>query len=106
MRAVHPNLIPQLTRILGADAAGPLGLAPGAEPTPSQLQQLRRLIGRRIEQFAAALLAEAAANDDVTDAASAFAYLEDRLAFFADVLTPDLAVAIRAAFVRGAERWA
>ncbi len=102
---MHPQIIPQLERLLGRQTVAPLGIATGEAISPAQLAALHNLLAGRTADLAAALLAEAAASDDVTDAASALAYLEDRLAFFAEVMTPDLAVAIRAAFARGAERW-
>jgi len=103
---VHPTLIPQLSRILGADTVEPLGLTPGADPTPDQLRALERLIDRRIEQFAIALFEEAAASDDVIDRPSAMVYLDDRLDFLADVLTPGQRDAIRESFGRLVDRWA
>ena len=102
---MQPWVIPQLSRILGADEVTPLGLTPGTEATPEQLAALGRLIDRRIDQFAIAMLEEAAASDDVIDPASANAYLEDRLNFFSDVLTPGQREAIRESFARQVEHW-
>lgn len=102
---MHPTVIPQLARILGADEITPLGLTPGVEATPQQLAALGRLIDWRIDQFAISMLEEAAASDDVIDPASANAYLDDRLNFFSDVLTPGQQDAIRESFSSLVKRW-
>jgi hypothetical protein len=54
-------------------------------------------------RFAAALLAEAADNDDVTSSAAAMDYLETRLAFFGDLAAD--AAAVREAFAHRVAGW-
>lgn len=65
----------------------------------------REAIAARAAEFGAALVAEAAASDDVTDAASARFYLAGRLADLAPLLTPGSVEAVRAAFEAGVAAW-
>ncbi|HXG35453.1 MAG TPA: hypothetical protein VNL15_00625 [Dehalococcoidia bacterium] len=106
---MHPQLVSQLARLLGDDAVyGSLGLEEGACPSELSVQQLdalRALLDGRSGDLARGLLEEAAASDDVIDRASALAYLEDRLAFFSEVLTPEQAQRVRQAYEVGTERW-
>ncbi len=72
-----------LARMLGEERVlAPLGLSRQHLP-PSLDEEQRRRLQARLEgemgRLARALLAEAAASDDVTDRPSALAYLEDRL---------------------------
>jgi len=103
------TVIVQLARLLGREEFyRRLSLAEGVE-TPDlddeRLATLRSLVDERLEALARALLAEAVANDDVIDAASARAYLEDRLAFLGDLLTDVQRQALREGFGRLVERW-
>ena len=104
-----PEAPVQLARILGRDRlARRLGLPLGQMPpslTPEQLAALRSLAEEHSQDIARALLEEAAACDDVTDAASALAYLEDRLAFLADLLTEEARSRVREGFSAVAGGW-
>lgn len=93
----------QLARLVGLDAfterfGPPQTAAPDADG-------LRSLIDERLDDLARALVAEAAASDDVIDAASAGAYLEDRLRTLGDLFTPQQAEQIQAAFQKGIAGW-
>jgi len=65
----------------------------------------RAAIAENPGALGAALVAEAAASDDVTDAGSARAYLAGRLADLAPLLSDDTAAAVRAAFEAGISAW-
>ncbi|MGH2631833.1 MAG: hypothetical protein ACRDG3_00360 [Tepidiformaceae bacterium] len=89
-------------------------------PSSERLRQLSRIFATPIPDDAAAAAAitaraaalgsafflEAADSDDVVDEASAFAYLDGRLAYFDPLLSPQAAVAIRAAFADRLRAWA
>jgi hypothetical protein len=51
------------------------------------------------------MLEEAAACDDVIDAASALSYLDDRLAFLGDLLTEEQKRKLRQGFEAYASKW-
>ena len=92
-------------------------------PSPIQLAQLARLVGaeeldsalgsaglrtfleERLERLARGLLEEAIASDDVVDAASGETYLEDRLAFFGELLPEEQRQRLRELFMEAARRW-
>ena len=65
----------------------------------------RAAIAENPGALGAALVAEAAASDDVTDAGSARAYLAGRLADLAPLLSDDTAAAVRAAVEAGISAW-
>lgn len=93
----------QLARLVGIDAfTQRLGPPQTAEP---EAEALCTLIEERLEHLARRLVEEAAASDDVIDSASAAAYLEDRLGTLADLLTPEQADRIRAAFRERTAGW-
>ena len=104
-----PEALLQLARILGRDRlARRLGLSLGQPPpslTPQQTTALRSQAEEHSQDIARALLGEAAACDDVTDAASALAYLEDRLAFLADLRAEEARSRVREGFSAVARRW-
>lgn len=106
----HRRMIPprerllQLARLVGLDAFTERFGSPREVDTPD-MDALRSLIEERLDHIARALVAEAAASDDVIDGASAGAYLEDRLRTLADLLTPQQAEQIRAAFQKGVAGW-
>jgi hypothetical protein len=88
------------------------------EPADIRLRQLSRMLGEpldassvpeRLEQdpipFADAVFEEAASSDDVTGAAEAMAYLDNRLDFFSDYLSPALRSIIRSHFVARWNTW-
>ena len=105
----HRRMIPprerllQLARLVGVDAfTERFGPPQTAEP---DADGLRSLIDERLADLARALVAEAAASDDVIDAAGAGVYLEDRLRTLGDVFTAQQAERIRAAFREGTAGW-
>jgi hypothetical protein len=99
----HPERLRQLARLLGHDVFvarfGPIERA-----NPDE-QALRELIDERCDEMAAALVAEAAASDDVIDPASAQAYLDDRLRTLDDLLTPEQAERLLTAFIGKTSGW-
>ena len=105
----HRRVIPergrllQLARLIGIDAfTQRFGPPQSAAPDPDGL---RELIDEWLDEIARGLVEEAAASDDVTDAAGALAYLEDRLRTLADLLRPQQSERIRAAFRAGTAGW-
>jgi hypothetical protein len=99
----------QLARILGKEHFyRRLSLPEGADLTAlddERLAVLRSLMGERLLLLTEALAVEAVVNDDVIDAASAKVYLEDRLAFFGELLTEEQRRTIRKGFARLTKRW-
>jgi hypothetical protein len=97
--------IRQLARLLG-DEALPAALAAdeGAVPV-EQRERLRASVEAGLPRIAQGLLEEAVASDDVVDAASADAFLEDRLGFLGDLLTEAQRQAIREEYRRASQRW-
>jgi hypothetical protein len=83
----------QLARLLGAAVEG------------LDVQRLRTLLDERLDRLARGLLEEAVASDDVVDAASAEAYLEDRLAFFGGLLSEEQRGWVKELFMAAAGRW-
>ena len=93
----------QLARLVGYDAfAARFGPIDSADPA---LDELRALIDERCDEIAAALVAEAAASDDVIDPESAQTYVDDRLRMFDDVLTKEQAARLLTAFVGKTSDW-
>ena len=93
----------QLARLAGADVFSQrFGSPQTAAPDAGALASL---VGERLDQIARGLIEEAAASDDVIDAASAQAYLDDRLRTLGDLFTPEQSAAIRAAFQAATEGW-
>jgi len=93
----------QLARLVGVDSfAERIGPAQTAEP---ELDALRALVAERLDHVAEALVAEAAASDDVLDQASAVVYLEDRLRNLGDLLAPQQAERLRAVFRERTKGW-
>jgi hypothetical protein len=74
---------------------------------PSSLtpEVARAVISARAEDFADELFVEAANNDDVTSIEAALDYLESRLADFGDLVEPDAAARVRAAFGQRLSAW-
>jgi hypothetical protein len=62
-------------------------------------------VDRRLDRLVRGLAEEAVASDDVTSRAAADAYLEDRLAFLSDLLTPTQRDRIRDAYRAYSSRW-
>ena len=99
----------QLARLLGRhEFYRRLSLAEGADLVAldeERLAALRSLVDERLGELAEALAVEAVVNDDVIDAASAKVYLEDRLAFFGELLTEEQRQVVRRGFGRLVGRW-
>jgi len=102
----NPIQLAQLARLLGA---GELHGAPAgggqARVESVDLDRLRALLDERLERLARSLLEEAAASDDVVDAASAETYLDDRLAFFGELLSEGQRQRVGELFMAAARRW-
>ena len=104
----HLEALQQLARILGRERlAQRLGLQVPLPDrlTPDQATALQSLVEEHIQDLVRAMLEEAAACDDVLDAASALAYLDDRLAFWGDLLSKGQKERIRVGFQAYASRW-
>ena len=99
----------QLARLLGKEEFyRRLSLAEGAEPPAldaERVSTLRSLVDERLGILTEALAVEAVVNDDVIDANSAKVYLEDRLAFFGELLTEGQRRNVRKGFARLTKRW-
>jgi hypothetical protein len=105
----HRSVIPQRERLL--QLARLAGMAvfterfgPPASATPDPTA-LRSFIDERLDTIARALVEEAAASDDVTDAAGAQSYLEDRLATLGDLFSVEQAERLRFAFRGRTKAW-
>ncbi|MEX0787000.1 MAG: hypothetical protein WD939_10215 [Dehalococcoidia bacterium] len=93
----------QLARLIGlAEFVERFGSPRTAEPSADDL---RALIDERLGHVAEALVAEAAASDDVTGGASAQAYLADRLATLGDLFSDQQSAGIRASFREATSGW-
>ena len=76
-----------------------------AEPF-ADLGEASAAIARDPSRLAQALVAEAAASDDVSSVESARAYIEARLAGFGDTVPAEAADAVRGAVEAALEGWA
>jgi len=97
------ELLLQLARLAGLKAFSERFGPPQTAGPP--LDALRKLIDERLDAIARALVAEAAASDDVIDVASAQSYIEDRLATLAGLLSSEQADRLREAFQEGTKEW-
>jgi hypothetical protein len=93
-----------------AETPGPIQLAQlarllGAAAEDRDVRRLRALLDERLERLTRGLLEEAVASDDVVDAASAAAYLEDRLAFFGGLLSEGQRGRVKGAYMQAVRRW-
>jgi hypothetical protein len=99
----RPERLLQLARLIGHDAfSARFGPPQSAEPDSGALS---RLIDERLDEIVRALVEEAAASDDVTDAAGAASYLDDRLATLGDLLSNAQSARLRAAFAELTRDW-
>jgi len=104
-----PEAILQLARLAGrAEFARRLGVE-GAE-MPLALDETtaaraQALVDERFDVILQGLIAEAMACDDVQDADSACAYLEDRLRVLGDLFNPAQRQHLRGEFARVAGTW-
>jgi hypothetical protein len=101
-----PIQLAQLARLLGAEELrSALARQGRGEGEGIDVARLRAFLEERLERLARGLLEEAVASDDVVDAASAETYLEDRLAFFGELLSEGQRRRVREAFMAAAGRW-
>jgi hypothetical protein len=102
----NPIQLAQLARLLGAEEIhSAFGLEDQADTKAVDIVRLRAFLEERLERLARGLLEEAAASDDVVDAASAETYLEDRLAHFGELLSEEQRRQIREACRKVTESW-
>jgi hypothetical protein len=99
-----PIQLAQLARLLGAEELH-RALARQAEGKGIDVGRLRAFLEEGLERLARGLLEEAVASDDVVDAASAEAYLEDRLAFFDELLSEGQRRRVRELYLEAVRRW-
>ena len=105
----HRRMIPrrealtQLARLVGLDLFIERFGSP--QTTEAGDEELAALIDGRLAEIARGLIAEAAASDDVLDAASAEEYLEDRLRTLANFFSEELQASLRVAFAEGTKDW-
>ena len=103
------EVLQQMERILGRDEfSRALGLPTGDLPTNLTAEQrvaIDRLIEASIDEFVQAMLKEAAACDDVVNAATAIYYVEERLSFLGELVKKDQRRRVRNGFERFASRW-
>jgi len=99
-----PIQLAQLARLLGAEELHS-ALARRSEGEGIDVGRLRALVEERLERLARGLIEEAVASDDVVDAASAETYLEDRLAFFGELLSEEQRRRVRELYLETARRW-
>ena len=101
-----PIQLAQLARLLGAEELrSALARQGESEGEGIDVGRLRAFIEERLERLARGLLEEAVASDDVVDAASAEAYLEDRLAFFGELLTEEQRQRLRQTWRKVVREW-
>ena len=99
----------QLARIIGPQFRERLGVAEDA-PFPDELapelhEHALALTADHVQRLAEELAAEASASDDVQDAESAVAYLDDRLTFFGQLLTEETRQRVREGFASATQLW-
>lgn len=105
----HRRVIPpqerltQLARLIGLGEFVERFGSPRTAAPPADA--LRSLVDEQIGHVIDALVAEAAASDDVTDTASARAYLEDRLRTLGDMLSAEQSERIQASFHEATRGW-
>ncbi len=97
--------IRQLTRLLGEEALSSELFAAGDHLSQEQRERLQAAVEAGLPRLVQGLLEEAVASDDVVDAASADAFLEDRLLFLGDLLTEEQREAIRGEYRKASQRW-
>lgn len=105
----HRRMIPrreaimQLARLIGLEQfLERFGSPRTAEP---EQEALTVLIEERLAAIASGLVGEAAASDDVIDATSAQAFLEDRLRTFSELIGEGQQGSLRASFAESTKDW-
>ena len=101
---LSPIQLAQLARLLGAEELHS-ALARQGKGEGMDVGRLRAFLGERLERLARGLLEEAVASDDVVDAASAETYLDDRLAFFGELLSEGQRRRVRELYLEAVRRW-
>jgi hypothetical protein len=101
---LSPIQLAQLARLLGAEELDSV-LARQGKGEGIDVGRLRAFLGERLERLARGLLEEAVASDDVVDAASAETYLDDRLAFFGELLSEGQRRRVRELYLEAVRRW-
>jgi hypothetical protein len=93
----------QFARLVGYDAyLARVGSLDATEPDPAAIHSL---VDERCDEIAAALVAEAAASDDVISPETAQAYVDDRLRMLDDLITPEQAERLLTAFIGKTSGW-
>jgi hypothetical protein len=99
-----PIHLAQLARLLGAEELHS-ALARQGEGEGIDVGRLQAFVEERLGRLARGLIEEAVTSDDVVDAASAETYLEDRLAFFGELLSEGQRRRVRELYLETARRW-
>jgi hypothetical protein len=106
VESLRPFQLAQLARLLGAEELRAfLSLHGASEIEALDIGRLRAFLDERLERLARGFLEEAVASDDVVDAASAEAYLEDRLAFFGGLLSQGQRRRLKELYLESVSRW-
>jgi hypothetical protein len=92
--ATDPEALAQLARLLGNHAL-----------RTSSNDEVRKAVSSGIERLAEGLVAEAAASDDVTDGASATAFVESRMSFFKELLDATATTRLKQAVQDKIDAW-
>lgn len=99
----------QFARILGkSDFMSCLALAREEDLqtlTPEQLAKVHECAENNVNKFTRTLVHEAASDDRIQTTAQAQAFLEQRLAFFGELLTDDLRKQVREGFTMLTAGW-
>jgi hypothetical protein len=95
----------QLARLLGDEALSIEPFEAGDDLSQEKRQRLQAAVEAHLPRIVQGLLEETVASDDVVDAGSADAFLEDRLLFLGDLLTEEQRQAIREGYRKASRRW-
>ena len=106
METPSPIQLTQLARLLGAgELQTALAREGKGEGEGIDVARLQVLLEQRLPGLTRGLLEEAVASDDVIDTAAAEAYLEDRLAFFGELLSEEQRRRVRELYSEAIDRW-
>ena len=95
----------QLARLVGREAFEARVGSAASFDAATHGRALQALVDERLQPLVDGLLEEALASDDVFDAPTAEAFLDDRLTFLGDLLTEPQRRAVRTRFGERLERW-
>jgi hypothetical protein len=99
----RPEQLRQFARLVGYDVfVSRFGPIDSADPSGDAL---REFVDERCDEIAAALVEEAAASDDVSDPASAQAYMDDRLRMMEGLITKEQAERLMTTFIGKTSGW-